>query len=42
MTMLDKHLEINFDESPTGEIANILPNFNFGVRHHQEVNFALT
>ncbi|VDO06757.1 unnamed protein product [Brugia timori] len=36
MTMLDKHLEINFDESPTREIANILPNFNFGVRQHQE------
>ncbi|EFO23580.1 cytoplasmic dynein intermediate chain 1 [Loa loa] len=38
MTMLDKHLEINFDESPTREIANILPNFNFGVRHHQEIS----
>uniref|UniRef100_A0A9J2PC67 Uncharacterized protein n=1 Tax=Ascaris lumbricoides TaxID=6252 RepID=A0A9J2PC67_ASCLU len=36
MTMMDKHLDINFDESPTREIANLLPNFHFGARQTQE------
>ncbi|KHN76906.1 Cytoplasmic dynein 1 intermediate chain 1 [Toxocara canis] len=36
MTMMDKHLDINFDESPTREIANLLPNFHFGARHTHE------
>ncbi|VDK42879.1 unnamed protein product [Anisakis simplex] len=36
MTMMDKHIDINFDESPTREIANLLPNFHFGARQTQE------
>ncbi|VDN40132.1 unnamed protein product [Gongylonema pulchrum] len=37
MPMLDKHLDINFDESPSREIANILPNFSFSSRQQPEV-----
>lgn len=39
MNIMDKHLDINFDESPTREIANILPSFQFKIRQQLDVNF---
>ena len=33
----EKNIDINFDESPTHEIAKLLPNLQFGHKHVDEV-----
>lgn len=36
---MDKHLDINLDESPTRQIATLFPNIQFNMRQQHEVQF---